>query len=253
MSKKIRIGIIPAAGSGTRLGYLSHILPKTLFPLYDRPILHHVLEHMQSLGIEDVYVIVHIYEEKIIQYCKQIQGLNLRIHFIHQKTLSGTGAAIQLAEKYVNNEPFLVIYGDDFTVSESIPLLFERFYSTSSVVAEAVIKETNSKILQNTCSVKLDQKGKISSILEKPEQPPYKYRGCGIYLFRTEIFEYIKKTPIHNKKMEQEITHTIQLLAVEGKAYGHLINGYNININSYDDLLRASILFKKHRLDKNKF
>ena len=72
MNTKIKIGVIPAAGGGKRLGYLSHLLPKTLFPLYDRPILHYIVEQMQHVGIKDIYIIVHVFKEKVINYCKQI-------------------------------------------------------------------------------------------------------------------------------------------------------------------------------------
>ncbi len=49
--KKIKVGVIPAAGKGSRLGYLSNILPKPLLPVYDRPIIHHVIDNMKSVGI----------------------------------------------------------------------------------------------------------------------------------------------------------------------------------------------------------
>ncbi len=74
MNRIIRKGVIPAAGSAQRLGYLSHLLPKTLFPIYDRPIFHHLINQMESIGIEDIYVIVNVHKEKIIEYYKSIRS-----------------------------------------------------------------------------------------------------------------------------------------------------------------------------------
>ena len=70
----------------------------------------------------------------------------------------------------------------------------------------------------------------IIHIIEKPARPRYPYRGCGIYLFRPEIFSYIKKTPVSSIRNEREITHTLQLLTREKRVYGYLIKGSNINI-----------------------
>jgi len=73
-------------------------------------------------------------------------------------------------------------------------------------------------------------------------------RGCGIYVFQSEIFKYIEKTPLSPLRRESEITQTIALVAKDGKAYAEFINGVNININSCEDLLQASLLAKRFKL-----
>ena len=253
MNKKINIGIIPAAGSGKRLGYLSNLLPKTLFPIYDRPIFHRIVSFMESLEIKDIYIIVNIHKEKIIEYCKNIQStLKARLHFVEQKELNGVANAILLIEKYVKKQPFLVILGDEFVVTDSLEPMVNLFFNTKSIVTEAVINENNEKILKQTCSASIGKDGKILEIVEKPEKPPYKVRGCGIYLFRPEIFKFIINTPVNQIRKEKDITTTINNVAKEKKAYGYFIDGYNININNSDELLKANILVKKFLDNKNK-
>jgi len=245
MEKRIKIGVIPAAGAGGRLGYLSNLLPKTLFPVYDRPILHHIINLMESLRIEDIYVIVNYHKEKIIEYYKNIKpNLKSRLHFIEQKKLNGLANAILLVEKYVKNQPFLVILGDECIITDSLEPMIDLFFSTKSIATEAVIKEKDNNILKQTCSANLDRNGKILEILEKPEDPPYMIRGCGIYLFSPAIFKFIRNTPVHPVRKEKDITSVINNVAKIKKAYGYFINGYNININDYEELLRANLLIK---------
>jgi dTDP-glucose pyrophosphorylase len=245
MPNKVKIGVIPAAGAGKRLGYLSGLLPKTLFPLYDRPIIHYVVDQMQNAGIEDIYIVVNVFKEKVINYFDLIKlDLKANLHFIEQKSLNGTAEAILLAEKYIKDNPFMVIYGDDCTVTKSLHLMIDNFAEKTPVVMEGVVREFDKKILSQTCSVKLKANGKMYEIIEKPENPPYMLRGCGVYIFSPEIFEYIRKTPIHPIRNEREITYTINMLAKEGKAYGHIIDGHNVNINDSDELLKASHLIK---------
>ena len=203
---------------------------------------------MQSIGIEDIYIIVNIYKEKIIEYFKFVQmDLRANIYFIEQKTLNGNGEAILLAEQYTKKEPFMVIYGDDCTVSESLDGMIQNFLKSTAIVMEGVVKEEDLAILRQTCSVKLAKNGRMIEIIEKPENPPHMFRGCGVYLFRPEVFSHIRNTPIHPIRQEREITYTIDRLAKLGKAYGHLINGSNVNINDYDELIKASQMLKDHK------
>ena len=254
MEKRIKIGVIPAAGAGARLGYLSNLLPKTLFPVYDRPILHHIINIMESLGIEDIYIIVNVHKEKILEYYKNIkQDLKARIHFIEQKELDGLANAILLTEKYVKNQPLLVILSDECIITDSLEPMIDLFFGTKSIAAEAVIEEEDKNILRQTCSANVDKDGRIIEILEKPEDPPYMIRGCGIYLFRPEIFEFIRNTPAHPVRKEKDITSVINNVAKIEKAYGYFIDGYNININDYEELLKANLLIKlniKKNIDK---
>lgn len=247
MNHKVKIGVIPAAGAGTRFGYLSHVLPKTLFPLYNQPILHHVIDHMIDVGITDIFIIVNKFKEKIIDYCSHIKlPARVNIHFITQRKLEGLASAILLAERHVKKQPFLVILGDDCTISDSMPKLINFFLNTPTTAVEVVIKEDDQNILSQTNSIKLAKDNSIIEIIEKPKNPKTHFRGCGIYLFQPDIFSVIRKTPISTIRNEREITHTVELLSQQKKAHGFLIKGRNININNYDDLLIASTLIKKN-------
>jgi dTDP-glucose pyrophosphorylase len=69
---------------------------------------------------------------------------------------------------------------------------------------------------------------------------------------QTRHFAHIRQTPVHPIRKEREITYTINKLAKLNKAYGYLINGHNININDYDELLKASQLLKESKKSSKK-
>lgn len=247
--KAVKTGVIPAAGSGKRFGYLSGMLPKAMLPLYDRPIIHHVVNQMVSVGIEDIYIIVNVHKEKLVEYFQRYQNdVGANIYFVKQPILNGTAESILCSEKYVNKRPFLTIYGDDCTISDSLGDMCDSFLRSDAVVMQGMIKETDERVLRDTCSAKLAKNGKIADIIEKPENPPYQMRGCGVFLFRPEIFSYIKKTSIDPSRNEKEIVYTIKDLTRIGKAYGYMLNGYNININDYNQLLKASEIVQESKI-----
>lgn len=245
--RRIKVGVIPAAGKGNRLSTLplTRILPKPMLPIVDRPILEYVLENMKKVGVETVYMIVGYKKELIKNYFRNGSEWDVDIVYIEQKELKGIAHAIGLARDYIN-EPFTVMLGDDLTLTDSMGNLIKIFWRNNAFAVEGVVVENNVEALKRTCSVVLGDNNKIIDIEEKPAQPKSNLRGIGIYLFDPIVFEYIDRTPISSKRGEKEITDTIGLIAKDGKAYGTIIDGINININTIDDLMLAiKILLRK--------
>lgn len=248
---EIKFGVIPAAGRGSRMGYLSHILPKCLFPLYDQPIIHANVEKMIGLGIKTIFIIVHYQKDKIKEYFKSVEdSLDIEINFIEQEKLLGIANAIALTKNYLN-KPFMVMLGDDCTITGSLQNLVDTFYEKNAIALQAIVREEDIEILRTTCCIKVDSDKKISEIIEKPQNPFSNLRGCGIYLFQNSIYDYIEKTSASGVRNETEITDVISLVAKKNRAFGEFINGSNININSYADLWRASTLVLEHKTRKD--
>jgi dTDP-glucose pyrophosphorylase len=241
----LRIGVIPAAGMGRRMGYLSHLLPKCLFPLYDRPILDHVIQNMTRVGIEQVYLIVNYQSSKIREYLRGVRSeLHVRVKLVEQESLHGIAHALMLTKERVR-EPFFVILGDDCTITPSLGNIVEAFFRKKAIAVEAVTHEPNPELIRASCCVGLEKDGKISRIVEKPSHPFSDLRGCGIYVFDPVIFDYIKMI-VPSVTGGLGITDVIGKVAGDGRAFGEFIDGINVNINSYQDLLRASLAVKQN-------
>jgi len=243
MAGQLLIGkaIIPAAGAGSRMGYLSNILPKCMYPVADKPIIHRVVDNARMMGVEEFIVITHFKEKIIHDYFEKVLApdYKIKVTFIHQDKLSGLADAIALGEKMID-EPFAVILGDDFTMAADFNGLLRSFAAhENAVVVEGIVHETHRRSLMETCCVERSAEGCILRIEEKPAEPFAQCRGTGFYLFRPEVFARIHATPVTSTRHEREITETIKLLAREGRAYAEFIRGINLNINSFDDLLQA--------------
>jgi dTDP-glucose pyrophosphorylase len=246
---KVKVAVIPAAGQGKRMGYLSFILPKPLLPIYDKPLIHHILENIRKNEIEEVYIIVYYQKEKIIEYINTFKSDlgPATIKFIElEQPSKGIAHTISFAEQYIT-EPFMVILGDDFTITPSFYNLIKLFFKKNAVAVEGVVKEKSIEALKSTCCLKLDKDKRIIEIIEKPDVPITNIRGIGVYIFSPEIFDYIKQTQVSPPRNEIEITNTIKLVAKKGKAYAEFIRGINININTPEDLFKAWIYYKKFK------
>ncbi|MEM3335895.1 MAG: nucleotidyltransferase family protein [Candidatus Aenigmatarchaeota archaeon] len=242
---KIKIGVIPSAGEGKRMGYLSHILPKPLFPLYDKPIIHYIIENMLKVGVKEIYIPIFYHKEKFREYFKKTKEfINAKIHLIELKRPTrGIASTIYSVKDFIH-EPFITILGDDCTITNSLQNLINIFFQKKAIVVEGLVSEKDENTLRSTCCVKLNKDNQIIEIIEKPQKIISKIRGAGIYVFNTKIFDYIEKTPIAPPRYEKEITNTIKLVAKDGKAYGEFIDGINININDPENLLKAWLIIR---------
>ncbi|HVY67403.1 MAG TPA: UTP--glucose-1-phosphate uridylyltransferase [Patescibacteria group bacterium] len=135
MQKIIRKAVIPAAGYGTRFLPATKAQPKEMLPIVDKPIIQYVVEDAVSAGIEDIIIVTgwskrsiedhfdYPFElEKRLEESGKYEALeeirriaNLaNFYYVRQRGPLGNATPILNAKKFVGNEPFLVLWGDDF-------------------------------------------------------------------------------------------------------------------------------------------
>ncbi|UKI14303.1 MAG: NTP transferase domain-containing protein [Clostridiales bacterium] len=126
-TRKVRKAVIPAAGHGTRFMPITKSVPKEMLVLVDKPAIHYIVEECAESGIEEVAIIVSRGKEAIERYftpalndTPELKALlkKIKITFITQETLNGTGGAILLTKDFVGDEPFAVLFGDDVVVND---------------------------------------------------------------------------------------------------------------------------------------
>lgn len=230
MQKKIRKAIIPAAGYGTRFLPATKASPKEMLPIVDKPVIQYVVEDAISAGIEDILIVTgaqkrsiedhfdHSFElEKRLEEAgktkelEQIRSIaNLaNFHYIRQKGPLGNATPIWNAKDFVGDEPFLVLFGDDFfsaTPSRSQQLI--KAYETHGGTAilssiRARTPEDYSRYGFATGTEKAPGLLKIDSVVEKPGvgKVDSDYALVSGYLYEPAIFDAIGAAM---KQLEQE-------------------------------------------------
>ena len=134
MSIKIKKAVIPVAGLGTRMLPATKAIPKELLPVYDRPIIEHVVQEAIAGGITEIilvtrsgkeaienhfdahYELEHRLEKKgketILGTVKNILPEGVKVTSIRQSDALGLGHAVLCAKHLLNNEPFAVLLPD---------------------------------------------------------------------------------------------------------------------------------------------
>ncbi|MBP2241875.1 UTP--glucose-1-phosphate uridylyltransferase [Cytobacillus eiseniae] len=276
---KIRKAIIPAAGLGTRFLPATKAQPKEMLPIVDKPAIQYIVEEAIESGIEDIIIVTgrgkraiedhfdksYELEETLLKKNKQELLENVRkisnlanIHYIRQKEARGLGDAIFCASRFIGNEPFAVLLGDDIVRSpepclKQLIKVFER-YSTSVVGVQEVDKEEVSKygIIEPKNS-SVDKIISVKKLIEKPsiKDAPSRYAILGRYILKPEIFDILADLP-PGAGDEIQLTDAINQLNEKQEVIAYDFEGKRYDLGDKLGFVKATIDFALERADMRK-
>jgi len=107
----INSGLILCAGKGTRMGPIGTVLPKPLWPLFEKTLLDWQIIQMKKLNIKNIYINIHHGSEMITEHVNK--NWKDQIHILHEETLLNVGGAIaHLKYQTKSEEKLLVVTAD---------------------------------------------------------------------------------------------------------------------------------------------
>ncbi|MFA5536110.1 MAG: UTP--glucose-1-phosphate uridylyltransferase GalU [Bacillota bacterium] len=272
---KIKKAIIPAAGLGTRFLPATKAQPKEMLPIVDKPAIQYIIEEAINSGIEDILVITgrnkraiedhfdHSIELETILKQKKDFGLLAEIqavsnmadiYYIRQKEAKGLGHAIYCARKFVGNEPFAVLLGDDLVVSKKPCLkqmleIYAEFGGNVIALREVARNQVSSYGVVDGSIIKGNVR-QITDLIEKPtpELAPSNYAIMGRYIIQPEIFSILKTLP-PGRGGEIQLTDALKELLNNQVLYGYEFEGTRYDVGDKLGFLIATVEFALARED----
>jgi glucose-1-phosphate thymidylyltransferase len=232
-------GVILHGGFGTKLRPLTHTGPKQLIPIANKPNSQYVLEDLRASNITEIAIVLgNIFPEKVKEYYGDGKRFGVKIQYIQQDEPKGIAHAVSLCKEYVKDQPFIVYLGDNLLKGGITSLV--STYKRSNY--DAMILLCQVKNPQRFGVAKMDDKGKLVKLVEKPKKPPSNYALTGIYFFRPIIFKMIDRLKPSGRG-ELEITDAIQVLLENGYNVGYqIVQGWWKDTGTPDDILEANRL-----------
>jgi bifunctional UDP-N-acetylglucosamine pyrophosphorylase/glucosamine-1-phosphate N-acetyltransferase len=206
--------VILAAGEGVRLQPITSTRPKHLIRVGGKPILEHCLNAVKASGIEEALIVIHYMGDMIRQYFGDGKKFGLKIEYVEQKAVLGTGNAVSLVEPYVKDD-FLMVYGDLLFSADAVKNVISLYEEEKPSATMAVVPVKNT---EDYGIVELENEKHVKGVVEKPkhEEAPSDLANAGIYVFSTEIFDKIRETST-SARGEWEITDAVSQLLKEKK------------------------------------
>lgn len=222
MIKKITKALIPAAGFGTRFLPQTKAMPKEMLPIVDKPVIQYVVEEVVASGIDNIIIVTGASKRAIEDHfdtpdqdlvlnlqngqktkaLEQIKKISEMANFIYirQKGPYGNGTPVLAGEGVIEDEPFAVIWGDEFILSQPPRLkqMISVFEKYGGMVISGVKIEKKEDLKRYGIADLEPVEGnvyKIKQIVEKPDpdNAPSDIATHGAYILPPEIFAALKK------------------------------------------------------------
>ncbi len=219
MKDKITKAIIPAAGLGTRFLPATKAMPKEMLPIVDRPVIQYVVDEIVASGIEDIVIVTGSSKRAIEDHfdrsyelenflksvgkddkAEEIKQIATMANFIYvrQKGPYGNATPVIAAKHLVQDEPFAVIWGDEFIYSNPPRLkqlidVYEKY--GHSVISGVKIPKKEDLGKYGIAALKPIEGNvfQIEKIVEKPtaDEAPSDIATHGAYIFTPSIWKYL--------------------------------------------------------------
>lgn len=228
--------VILAGGFGTRITEESIGKPKPLVEIGGRPILWHIMKYYSYYGFHEFIICAGYRQELLKDWFYQYYVHNSDVTFdyrdgkyhmtVHDDHCEQwvvtvvdtglhtmTGGRIKRIQKYVDNEPFMMTYGDGVCDVDLKKLLEFHSYHGKTATLTAVMQEQQKGVLN------VDGSNAVKSFREKNvvDQAPI---NAGYMVLNPNIFDYIEgdETVFEREPLEQ-LANAGELMSYPHKGY----------------------------------
>ena len=269
---RVKKAIIPAAGLGTRFLPATKAMPKEMLPIVDKPTIQYIVEEAIASGIEDIIIVTgkhkrsiedhfdHAFEleDTLLKKGKMdmldsvLQTSNVEIHFIRQKQPLGLGHAIWSARKFIGDEPFAVLLGDDIVENPEpclAQLMNQYELNQNSIIGVQQVPEDQTHRYGIIDPISVDrQLIAVNKFIEKPSAgtAPSNYAIMGRYILTPEIFQFLEKHEL-GAGGEIQLTDAIQQLNERQPVYAYEFEGKRFDVGEKYGFIETTIEFALQR------
>ncbi len=262
-----RTTVIPVAGLGTRFLPATKATPKEMLPVFDRPLLQYAVEESVAAGSKRVVLITAPGKTSVLKHFAADADLEAMLHergnttmletvravanlarveAVEQRQPRGVGHAILQAREAVGNEPFGVMFPDDFLLAD-VPVLeqLRRVHAQHGgvvVAVERVPQEHVDRYGVISAERVADNVYRVTDMVEKPpvEDAPSNLAIVGRYVLPAKIFSILAQTGA-GVGGEVQLTDALRSALSEEPCHAVEFEGLRYDCGSRVGLLKATV------------
>jgi glucose-1-phosphate thymidylyltransferase len=186
-------GILLAGGTGSRLQRLTKITNKHLLPIYDRSMVEWAVEAMVAAGVDELLLVTggeHIGSFLRVLGDGSAFGLN-SLSFSVQERPGGIAEALGLGQRFADGQPVVVMLADNI-FEKSFKATIDAFAQRPEECRLVLSEMEDPAHLSHLGVAAFNDAKEITSIVEKPSDPPSPYAVTGVYCYPADVFEVVK-------------------------------------------------------------
>ncbi|MGH2390364.1 MAG: NTP transferase domain-containing protein [Chloroflexota bacterium] len=187
MHKPPQTAIILAAGRGRRMWPYDELRPKAILPVLNQPLIARLVDDLTAIGIQRLIVVVGHQSQRVKH---ALTGYE-QVVFVQQESLDGTASAVLAALPLIDDEAFLVVYGDLLVDRVDLKAVVQTFAQGDAQLAALVCPLGREDSRDWLCtSVRA---GMVTAIEGHPRES--EYRLGGVYAMHRSTLRYLRDNP----------------------------------------------------------
>lgn len=231
-------GLILSGGKGTRLRPFTYTGAKQLVPVANKPVLFYAIEDLVEAGITDIAIVVGDTGNQVREEVGDGSKFGARIEYIQQDAPRGIAHGIKIAQDFIGDDKFVLFLGDNF-IRDGIVSQVAAFRD-AAMNAQIILYKLDDPSSMGVAV--LDGDGRVTKLVEKPQQFISPFAVIGIYMFDQHVFKAVHSIK-PSARGELEITDTIQYLIDQKlNVRAHQLEGWWIDTGKMADILDANRL-----------
>ena len=176
--------LILAGGFGTRLSEETDLIPKPLVKIGEKPILWHIMKLYSAFGYNEFVILLGYKGHMIKEYFANNNENNWYITFLDTGQKTDTGGRIKRAAQHIDNQTFMLTYGDGLADINLIQLL--SFHQKHGGLATM----TSVQLASRFGILEIGDKERVTQFKEKPKENEAWING-GFFICEPGILNYI--------------------------------------------------------------
>jgi mannose-1-phosphate guanylyltransferase len=234
--------MVLCAGFGTRLGSLTHTVPKPLLPVHEHPLIAYILSHLSRHGFNEIAINVHFQADRIRDYIGDGGRWGLRVVYSHESELLGTAGGVKkMAGFFQHEEMFLIHYGDILTDQDLARMV--KFHRQHRALATLLLHQR----ARSNSMVSLDAEHRVVDFLERPAEEMRQglttpWVNSGVCLCQPDVLDAIPADTACDLPRD-----VFTKLVGSGRLFGYPLSGYRCAIDSPERLEEAHRALKEGR------
>ena len=235
-------GVVLAGGLGSRLYPLTKVTNKHLLPGFDKPMIYYPIQCLVNAGITDILIVTGGNSAgHFLQLLGNGADFGLQdVSYTYQQGEGGIADALRLAKHFADGEKICVVLGDNI-IEKNISRAVKDF-ERQERGAKILLKKVEDPHRFGVATV--DQKGRVTKIVEKPKQPETDLAVIGIYLYDARVFDFIEKLS-PSERGELEITDVNNFYVKDGTLTSDVLDGWWTDAGTFESLYRASTMVRE--------
>ncbi|MGO9179215.1 MAG: sugar phosphate nucleotidyltransferase [Candidatus Limnocylindrales bacterium] len=243
-------GLVLAGGTATRLYPLTLVTNKHLLPVFDRPMIDYAIETLAGMGIRDVLVIVGGKSVgDVVELLADGRAFGLDLTYRFQRGALGIAHAIGLARRFVGDDAFCTVLGDNVLLGDPLATAAAAFeaspFGGGTLLYEvpdphrfgvAEFRRPDGSPADGTHDDDV-----LVGFEEKPERPKSRFIPIGVYFLRPDVFDVIEQL-VPSERGELEITDVLNHYLQAGGIFWRRYAGRWTDAGTVDSLMVASRL-----------